>query len=147
MVTNIGVFEMNKTIDTELILTAEDPILRLNQLCEQGNFRYEIFFTVFPNGKLISCALTDISSGKQITNEVQFVKTVNEEEANRTIAAILLQNIGLGDESEDESEEEYEDRIVKTGLDIAGVLLHKVLEGIGNDSAEDTKENEDINRI
>lgn len=96
-------------------LTETDPVQRLRELCRQGKYRYRMGWDRFQNGIMIDCEFWYFFGRKRrqvLAREVQFVSTTDVSEAQRIIAAIFLQNIGLGVETEDvecsESDPEFE---------------------------------------
>jgi hypothetical protein len=89
-----------------LELTHETPLDRLKELCQQGNYQYNIYWDAFKNGYMMFGELYRYRprmTGRQIVmiSESQWVPTKNLNDARQTIAVVILHKIGLFDQGED----------------------------------------------
>lgn len=132
--------------DRSVILTHEDPLERLEQLCEQGIYSYGFHHDEFRNGVMCSLKLKIGKGGQTIIKEARFIKMLSTDDsegetllvrAKKTVAAILLDKLDLGVvESDKQSEEETlaeEDVEIKfqemasKGLNVMFEALNKVM--------------------
>lgn len=94
-----------------LRLTAQDPLDRLAELKKIGMYNYNFSWDQYTNGVMCTCTLFyTISNHRRIVATVsRFVEDKSLEYAQKQVAAILLDSIGLGIpvvESDDEEEKE-----------------------------------------
>lgn len=134
-------------LDRSIILTREDPLERLEQFCEQGLYSYEFHHDEFQNG--VMCSLKLKKGGQTIAKEARFVKTfavVGDEgeslltRAEKTVAAVLLDNLDLGvvgvepekeaepDEETDDTETRFQEMASK-GMNVVFEALNKMISG------------------
>ena len=125
----------NLVSDSTISLTKSDPLERLKELCEQGHYEYKINWDHFKNGYMCECSIyyfTGKKASRILKKESYWIQTDELLKAKRTIAAILLNSIGLG-VIEDEYEESIEDELLRVGT--------KALSGIvSRFSTEDSEE-------
>lgn len=89
-------------------LQENDPLDRLKELCKQGKYNYKINWDRFQNGFMCECVIyysLRRKTTKVLKKEVYWVETDDLLKAQKTVVAILLENLGLG-VSEPEQEDE-----------------------------------------
>lgn len=120
-----------------LELTKSDPLLRLNELCTQGKYRYKMSWDKFQNGIMITCKLFYLMNRNKYTvlRDALFVRTDKVIEAKRTISAVVLDRLDLGEneytgdnESSESSQESSSSDITSEGLNMASELMGSVME-------------------
>ena len=91
--------------DRTINLIEIEPLLRLKELCNQGKYTYKINWDRFQNGFMCECILYyDMKKRtKVLKKEVFWVETQDLRIAKQTIAAIMLERIGLGVEEPSQS--------------------------------------------
>lgn len=127
-----------------LELTKSDPLLRLNELCTQGKYRYKMSWDKFQNGIMITCKFFYIMNRNKYTvlREALFVRTDKVIEAKRTISAVLLDRLDLGEsecsgenEFSESSQESSTSSITSEGLSMASELMGSVMEMVEGGSS------------
>jgi len=89
----------------EIKLTEDDPLKRLKEFCNQGKYHYKINWDRFKNGYMCECTVYynfKKKTTKVLKKEVFWVETNDLMQAKKTIAAIFLEGIGLGVQTEGE---------------------------------------------
>ncbi len=130
-------FQSRSNISSRSIkLTHSDPIKRLKEFCRAGKYYHQIKWDKYANGFMFECEVTynlgrhGHNRRRVLIKEVRWVETDNLIEGQRVIAAILLDNIGLGVpggfSDEEESDEEFpsEDFAKASMKAVTGVLNH-----------------------
>lgn len=100
-----------KTINRTIALTQQDPIERLKEFCKQGLYKYRFTWDIFANGTMCECVLYISKYGSKridIAKEARFVASTELTEVKRVVSAVLLDRLGLGDDSEFEIDIEDE---------------------------------------
>lgn len=133
-------------LDRSIVLTREDPLERLEQLCEQGLYSYGFHHDEFQNGVLCALKLKIGKGGQTIAKEARFIKKLaandNEGEsslmrAKKTVAAILLDKLDLGvvfepekeaDAETDDNETRFQEMASK-GMNVVFEALNKMISG------------------
>ena len=117
-------------------LTHTDPIKRLKKFCKAGKYYHQIKWDKYANGFMFECEVAynlgrhGHNRRRVLIKEVRWVETDNLIEGQRVIAAILLDNIGLGvpngfsDEEESDEELPSEDFAKASMKAVTGVLNH-----------------------
>ena len=127
-----------KTTRRTIALTKQDPIERLKELCKQGLYQYQFTWDAFANGTMCECAIFIAKYGNkkiEVAKEARFVATTNIPEAQRVVSAVLLDRLGLGDDSELEIEGEMDSqnpvdemrRMTNKALQFATTMINKQL--------------------
>ena len=82
-------------------LTHSDPVKRLKEFCKKGKYYHQIKWDKYANGFMLECEVS-YNLGRHghkrrvLAKEARWVETDNLIEGQRVIAAILLDNLGLG---------------------------------------------------
>lgn len=120
-----------KIASRTISLSEQDPILRLRQLCSQGLYSYKFIWDSFENGIMCQCLVyyqlnASSSSRKTIIHRSRFVDGTDIEFAERQLAAIVLDELGLGVVEEEEIEDVFGDsskdnlqKLLHTGVKLA----------------------------
>ena len=109
-------------------LTHDDPIERLFQFCQQGGYNPRFTFESFQNG--VMCELEVSKGGENIlAKEVRFVQDKDVSYAQKVVAAILLEKIGLGVIEEEPSAGDRIQEMAEKSMDFAMTALTKLLSG------------------
>lgn len=124
-------------------LTHTDPIKRLKEFCKAGKYYHHIKWDKFANGFMFECEVVynlgryGHNRRRVLVKEVRWVETDNLIEGQRVIAAILLDNLGLGvpDDGECEGEEEIEDISQDFTKAVTGVL-NQVSQQLDNEEGD-----------
>jgi len=120
----------------EICLSKSDPLERLQEFCNQGKYKYKISWDKFKNGFMCQCRIHyRLKKNTQILKKEAFwVQTEDLNVAKKTIAAIILDGLGLG--VPEPETEDLTDQILKAGV--------KTLSGlVGKSWAEMVDENDD----
>lgn len=96
--------------DLEINLTASDPLDRLKEFCDQGNYVSRFNWDKFKNGVMCELEVSytiETMRGemkKFLPKEVRFVFSEDVNYSKRVVAAIFLDRLGLGEEPQPEEE-------------------------------------------
>ena len=87
----------SRTADLEINLTATDPIDRIKEFCNQGNYIFHYNWDKFKTGVMCELEITYQLGDKRVglTKEVRYIQTDDVRHAQRIVSAILLERIGL----------------------------------------------------
>ena len=119
-----------KTKERPIVLTSTDPLRRLDEFCHQGTYIKEFTWDEFKNGFLCSCSIFYYigNNKKHLIKETRWVETKNLLEAKRTLAANILENLGLGVPETEEEQLEDSVEMIKEGVtNIAQDSIKKIL--------------------
>lgn len=135
-------------LDRSINLTREDPLERLEELCEQGLYNYEFHTDEFQNGVMTTLELKVKGGQTIIIKEARFVKNLLSDSkeaetvlvrAKKIVSAILLDKLDLGvveleKETVEVDQEEYDtketfQKMASKGLNMALEILNKAMLG------------------
>ena len=132
-------------------LTHTDPIKRLKEFCKQGKYFHQINWDRYANGFMFNCEITynfgrhGYSKRRVLAREARWVETDDLMEGKRVIAAILLDNIGLGvseglsdEEKEEEKEETLQHDFTTASMEAVAGVLNQVSQQL--DCEEESKD-------
>lgn len=106
-------------------LTETDPLERLKEFCKQGKYHYQINWDHFVNGFMCECIVyyqMKRKSHKMLKKEVFWIETRDLMKAKKTIAAIMLESLGLGLENS----EDFGKELIKIGTKTLTELVSEV---------------------
>lgn len=104
-----------------IILTQQDPIKRLKELCKKGLYKYRFTWDIFANGIMCECLLYISKYGSkkiEVSKSARFVLTSDLEHAKKVAAAILLESLGLGSNADECSKNELLDVTAEDALKV-----------------------------
>jgi hypothetical protein len=132
-----------KISDKSIELTQDDPLERLKQLGTQGYYKYHFNWDMFQNGVMCELEITYLlthqqSSRKTLIKEARFVKGTDLQYAKRVLAAVALERLGLGVETDDGTQE-YDEaeakmrEVAEKSMGFAMSALNKLMSEIPSD--------------
>jgi len=136
-------FQPRPNISSRTIkLTHSDPIKRLKEFCKQGKYYHQIKWDKFANGFMIECEvfynLGSYGHNKRrvLTKEVRWVEKDDLLESKRVIAAILLDNLGVGVSDDSENNEEIEEDVSQDFAKAVTGVLNQVSQQLDNEEGD-----------
>lgn len=108
----------------QISLSENDPLERLKEFCNQGKYQYRINWDQFQNGYMCECSIYyNLGKVRTLTKEVQWVPTMDLIEAKRTVAAVCLDNMGLGVPESPPQEKQPSEVLMEMGLQAVNNLI------------------------
>ncbi len=144
--------------DKSIQLTEMNPLDRLKELCRQGKYRYNITWDAFKNGFMCECELFYFLTKRRrqtLKRWTCWVETSDLREAQCTVVAGLLDEMGLGVDSNDDDSggkttgdstssensvdkdfDNIKDDIVRIGMKMATGIFSKAAENVNLDDLD-----------
>lgn len=131
-------------------LTHSDPVKRLKEFCKQGKYYHHMKWDKFANGYMVECEVA-YNLGRYghirrriLTKEARWVETGDLLEAQRVVAAVLLDNLGVGisedgeeNEIQEEIEEDVSQNFAKASMKAVTGVLNQVTQQLDNNEEGD----------
>ncbi len=126
-------------------LTHTDPIKRLKEFCRAGKYYHQIKWDKYANGFMFECEVSynlgryGHNRRRVLVKEVRWVETDNLIEGQRVIAAILLDNLGLGVPDDSEEIDEIVDisqDFTKASMKAVTGVLNQVSQQLDNEEGD-----------
>jgi len=138
-----------KVADRSINLRSEDPVVRLEELCAQGLYKVRYSWDKFRNGVMYTCELyftvqtqTGAIRNYSVITTSRFVDTRDIGFAQKQVAAIMLDELGLGVVEEQDAEDTENQQRIRE-------LMHKavnVINTVINDGIADSPNIDDANK-
>jgi hypothetical protein len=129
-------------LETALKLEAIDPLERLKEFCTKIEHNFRFSFIRFENGILCGCGVfyaeTEDSCTSDLISEAKFVPTTDKLEAQRTVAAIILDRLGLAPPEDEPPKTQLPDleepmmNIVNSGMKLMMNMVNEMVPQASN---------------